>query len=81
MGRVASAPAKVILFGEHAVLYGAPAIAVAVDLRAKVTLNGADEWSLNGQSLVTSENPHLASLIRWASAEDRPQAILSLIHI
>ena len=35
----ASAPGKIILFGEHAVVYGQPAIAVPVDqLRAKATI-------------------------------------------
>jgi len=34
----ASAPGKAILFGEHAVVYGKPAIAVAVDKRASVTI-------------------------------------------
>ena len=33
----ASAPAKVILFGEHFVVYGQPAIVLAIDKRASVT--------------------------------------------
>ncbi|ADL58130.1 MULTISPECIES: mevalonate kinase [Methanothermobacter] len=39
----ASAPAKAILFGEHAVVYGKPAIAAAVDRRVTVTLGDSSE--------------------------------------
>jgi mevalonate kinase len=40
----ASAPAKLMLYGEHAVVYGAPCIVTAVDLRVRVTvtLQGGD---------------------------------------
>jgi len=35
----ASAPGKIILFGEHAVVSGIPALGGAIDLRAKVTID------------------------------------------
>lgn len=38
MQAIASAPGKAILFGEHAVVYGKPAIAFAVDKRAQVQI-------------------------------------------
>ena len=40
---VASAPGKVILSGEYAVLDGAPAVCVAIDRRARVTVEYNDE--------------------------------------
>jgi phosphomevalonate kinase len=41
----ASAPGKVVLAGEYAVLQGAPAISMAVDCRARVTVESTgDDW-------------------------------------
>jgi phosphomevalonate kinase len=39
----ASAPGKVVLSGEYAVLDGAPAICMAVDRRARVTISSSDD--------------------------------------
>jgi mevalonate kinase len=52
MGVVASAPAKVILFGEHFVVYGEPAIVLAIDRRAYAT---AEERS-DGKTCFRSTN-------------------------
>jgi len=45
---VASAPGKLVLLGEYAVLEGAPALALAVDRRARATLAPAtdDAWEI-----------------------------------
>ena len=44
----ASAPGKLVLIGEYAVLFGAPAAVMAVDRRARVELeiSAGDRWSL-----------------------------------
>lgn len=47
----ASAPGKVILFGEHAVVSGTPALGGAIDLRARVTIK-----DLPGRTLIETED-------------------------
>ena len=43
---VASAPGKLVLCGEYAVLDGAPGISAALDRRAVVSMTAADRWSV-----------------------------------
>ncbi|MEM2319346.1 MAG: mevalonate kinase [Candidatus Bathyarchaeia archaeon] len=50
MGVVASAPAKVILFGEHFVVYGEPAIVLAIDKRAYARAELRDDKKIFIQS-------------------------------
>lgn len=42
-----SAPGKVILFGEHAVVYGKPSLAGAIDKRTYVTLEGRNDSNIS----------------------------------
>lgn len=50
---VASAPGKLVLLGEYAVLEGAPAVVMAVDRRARATLSDAasDDYLIDAPSL------------------------------
>ena len=71
----ADAPAKAILFGEHAVLYGAPAIAIAIDLRASVSVKKSTNWLLNGNEFNPLINPHLGHLISEFGTMQSPLSI------
>jgi mevalonate kinase len=50
MGVVASAPAKIILLGEHFVVYGEPAIVLAIDKRAYATVDQTEDKCLHIRS-------------------------------
>ncbi len=51
MGVVASAPAKVILLGEHFVVHGEPAIVSAIDRRVYAEVEGRDDTRLHIHSV------------------------------
>ena len=60
----AFAPGKCILFGEHAVVFGHPAVAVAIDQGVRVSIEESDIWKLEGSSFVPSRHPHISHIIQ-----------------
>ena len=60
----AFAPGKCILFGEHAVVFGHPAVAVAIEQGVRVSVQESDEWLLEGQPFEPSKHPHISHIIQ-----------------
>lgn len=58
----ASAPGKCILFGEHAVVYGQPAVAVAIEQRITVEINPSEDWRIDGMRFDPNRHPHVEAL-------------------
>lgn len=71
----ASAPGKCILFGEHAVVYGQPAVAVAIEQRLSVSLTPAPSWSVDGGPLNERKHPHITMLKEALMGDDGAMAI------
>ncbi|MDT0635785.1 hypothetical protein [Spectribacter hydrogenoxidans] len=55
MGVTATAPGKLFLLGEYAVLHGAPALLAAMDARCRINLEPADCWRVTARPLGLSE--------------------------
>ena len=61
-----SAPGKMILFGEHAVVFGKPAFALAIDLRITATLCSSDEYLVNGRPMKKQYHAYISSALDQA---------------
>jgi len=69
---ICSAPGKVILFGEHAVVYGHPAIAAATDQRTEVEVDCCgSEFTVNGFRIHDRFHSYLLTAVErvWGRAE------------
>lgn len=59
-----SAPGKIILLGEHAVVFGKPAIAMGIDMRLNCTVKNAHHNTVNGQPLNERYHAYVMATIR-----------------
>ncbi len=60
----ASAPGKFVILGEHSVVYGKPAITLAVDLRMTVAVRRSPWNTMNGEKLDFRRQAHIRHLTR-----------------
>jgi len=68
----AFAPGKCILFGEHAVVFGYPAVAVAIEQGVVVSVEESSEWVLEGAPFNPSRHPHITHMIKTVFDYDGP---------
>jgi mevalonate kinase len=56
-----SAPGKMILFGEHAVVFGKPALALAIDLRISCSVSPSSQYSVNGHQMRKKHHAYISA--------------------
>lgn len=58
-----SAPGKMILFGEHAVVFGKPALALAIDLRISACVSRSDGYTVNGRPMKKKHHAYISAAL------------------
>jgi len=74
---IASAPAKIILFGEHFVVHGTDAILAAIDKRVTVTTTFTDDKTIKVNSELGTLEVPISSSYEEAKSEFRPFIFLA----
>ena len=68
-----SAPGRFMLFGDYAVYFGEPAIALAIDMKTSCTALLSSKFTVNGADLDPLEHAHIrGALLQAWSDMDRP---------
>jgi mevalonate kinase len=78
--RVASAPAKVILFGEHFVVYGKPALLAAVDRRTTVKARLLEKAMVSINSDIGAHAEYSNSGVKVLKGGRQAKSVLDPIH-
>lgn len=60
---ITSAPGKMIVLGEHSVVYGKPAIALAIDRRFYCKVQKSQDLIVNGHRAMAGSHPHIRSIL------------------
>lgn len=77
----ARAPGKCILFGEHAVVHGAPELVFAIDLETQVFVRPGIVTQLNGDTHATEHNPYFSRAIASLWADGPPIEVRSTSRV
>ena len=77
MKSIASAPAKIILFGEHFVVHGTKAILAAIDKRVTVTSSFTEDKTIKVNSQLGTIEVPISSSYEEAKSEFRPFIFLA----
>jgi len=77
----ARAPGKCILFGEHAVVHGAPELVVAIDLHTQVLVGPSSVTSLNHDPDATAKNPYFREGLARAWPDGPPIEVRAVSRI
>ena len=60
---ITSAPGKMIVLGEHSVVYGKPAVALAIDRRFYCKVQKSPDLIVNGHRAMAGSHPHVRSIL------------------